>query len=148
MLRIVQGEKLKDSLRRARKSFNFSTFDKARIEKQLIQLKENLEDLSRITAAVHRFRPQCVSNSKPQKTRSALPEAFSLVQQTSKKLHDVLSREWCCNDLSHAGHDCALLLDARIKDGVRLDMAISIYQNDFPDPSRLVFPFIWMKIAY
>jgi hypothetical protein len=45
-------------------------------------------------------------------------------------LYDALSKEWCCNDKAHEGHYAGLLVDAKVKNGIRLDMAISIYRRE------------------
>lgn len=51
------------------------------------------------------------------------------IRVASDKLHGALNGAWCCNELAHFEHDLRLCLDAKARDGVCLNIAITCHER-------------------
>ncbi|KAF2142613.1 uncharacterized protein K452DRAFT_350916 [Aplosporella prunicola CBS 121167] len=134
-----------DTATRLREAFRLSFKEK--------QYKEKLEDLSVWNAEFAHIRTQNSELQQPQHASTAcivrkpLPPTYPEVRQASEKLHDTLEKAWCCSNSSHTGHQAKLLLDAKAKSGIRLDMAISCRQKSSTAVERSpIEPPIWLYV--
>jgi hypothetical protein len=78
-----------------------------------------------MTASITRLHQRPLQLSKLRQSAKSMPPEYSTIRNTSRMLHETLSKEWCCTDDAHEGHYAGLLMNAKVKTGIRLDLAIS-----------------------
>lgn len=103
-----------------------------------ISRKENryrlwIDDLDQWNTKLRHLRSQRCKLHKRRKTlppgclvRKAAPRQYSDIRTASQRLHESLKESWSCSNVSHAGHQAKLSLEAKAEHGtVRLDLAIA-----------------------
>ncbi|KAI9784902.1 MAG: hypothetical protein M1816_000597 [Peltula sp. TS41687] len=142
--RRTKGEKLKDTIRRVRRSIQIG-FEKSKFENIVVSLRDSNTDLCQLRSYLGDFQQQHLHPSNQCLTRRSLPPQYNEIQETSQRLHEALFREWCCGDASHTAHTAKLFLDAQVNDDVRLDIALSFYRKDLQRSMTAERP-IWICV--
>jgi hypothetical protein len=118
---------MKDAVRRLRDGIKVA-WDKSKIDASITSLRSSNDDLRRLRQqAIELQKP--VTQLKDTKKRVAQEYVeYKLIRRASKALHAALSTAWSSRVASCAGdtvrHDVKLFVDAKVKDGVLMNMTV------------------------
>lgn len=128
-----------------------------------ISLKENayrrsLDDLDQWNTKLSHLRAQRCKLRKQRRycmdfvIHKSVPKRYDDIRTASQRLHDSLKDSWSCTNLSHAGHQAKLSLNAEAEHGTaQLDMVIACRRKLVEESSKesdgiTVEPPIWLHV--
>lgn len=91
-------------------------------ERQIEALRSDSADLR--TIGSYRSQPAAKTSACRKMARGPVCDSDQ-IRKATKALHQTLGDAWCCANATHAEHAAKLCLQARVEDGVRLELALS-----------------------
>ncbi|KAI1739982.1 hypothetical protein F4680DRAFT_420871 [Xylaria scruposa] len=122
-----KGELIKDAVLSLRERVKIA-WDKTKIDASIANLRNLNEDLRRLHQQAVELQTPAVQLKDVQKRISQEYSEYRKIRRASKALHAALMTAWsdpaapCFGN--EAGHDVKLFADARVKDGVQIDMTM------------------------
>lgn len=137
-LTIKQGESLKDTVRRLRTRIKV-VYDESKFEQGIVDLRAANNDLQRLREQAYELRKSTSIIVPPAQRRQRLIEHeyknISTIREASTAFHAALMVAWskspCVSEAEERGHRVKLLIDARMKENVCLDVVISCFGHGF-----------------
>lgn len=132
-----QGESLKDAVRRLRTRIRVA-YDESKFEQGIVDLRASNDDLKRLREQAHELNKPRVAVYSSQKLQKRLHQEYGqlrTIREASKAFHGALTAAWSrsldSGTSEELRHTVRLLLDARVKDDVCMNVVISCFGHDF-----------------
>ncbi|KAI0184989.1 hypothetical protein EV127DRAFT_349207 [Xylaria flabelliformis] len=122
-----KGESMKDAVLRLRERVRVA-WDKTKIDASIANLRNSNEDLRRLRQQAVELQTPATQPRSVQKHTSQEYSEYRTIRRASKALHAALTTAWsdpaapCFGN--EASHDVKLFANARVKDGVQMDMTM------------------------
>lgn len=135
----IQGESLKDAVRRLRGRMKIS-LDESRFEKHVQDLRASIDDLKRIReqrSELRRNNNELIATKSPRGKLSQEYGHIGQVRRASKAFHEALAEAWSTSststDVLGMRHTVRLFLDTTVKEDVQMHVAISCMGHELTD---------------
>ncbi|KAI3336422.1 hypothetical protein HD806DRAFT_5376 [Xylariaceae sp. AK1471] len=122
-----KGEPMKDAVRRLRDRTKVA-WDKSKFDASIASLRSSNDDLRRLRQQAIELQKPATQLKDMKKHVAQEYSEYKTIRRASKALHAALTTAWSDRVASCSGetvrHDVKLFVDAKVKDGVQMDMTV------------------------